>query len=203
MTSPPLLAEVAGDAGAGQQYFSPLESINAQTVSRLGLAWSYDLGTQRGQEATPVVVDGVMYTSGYIGLVYALDAATGRELWRFTPTIEPMSMRHACCDAVNRGVAVARARCMRRQSTADCTRSTPRREKKCVRRYLRRAAVELLEFRRTRHRTRGGGHRQQWRRYGTGGVRGYVSAFDLASGRSSGGSTRCHRRRGGRSSMRN
>jgi quinohemoprotein ethanol dehydrogenase len=104
----PLLADVARDAGdARQQYFSPLLAINTQTVSRLGLAWAYDLGTRRGQEATPVVVDGVMYTSGYIGIVYALDAATGKERWRFTPTIDTMFMRHACCDAVNRGVSVA------------------------------------------------------------------------------------------------
>src|SRR4051812_5987598 len=42
-------------------YFSPLKQIDLSSVSRLGFAWSYDLGTARGQEATPVVVDGVMY----------------------------------------------------------------------------------------------------------------------------------------------
>ncbi|MDB6098467.1 MAG: methanol/ethanol family PQQ-dependent dehydrogenase, partial [Gammaproteobacteria bacterium] len=45
-------------------YYSPLTSINAQNVNRLGFAWTYDLGNpQRGQEATPLVIDGVMYTS--------------------------------------------------------------------------------------------------------------------------------------------
>jgi quinohemoprotein ethanol dehydrogenase len=59
-------------------YYSPLTTINADNAAHLGFAWSYDLGgPQRGQEATPIVVDGVMYTSGTWGYVYALDAATG------------------------------------------------------------------------------------------------------------------------------
>src|SRR5580704_12095599 len=47
-----------------QTYFSPLTTINETNVDRLGFGWAYDLGTSRGQEATPIVVDGVMYTSG-------------------------------------------------------------------------------------------------------------------------------------------
>ena len=89
-----------------QGYFSPLRTIDSSNISRLGYAWSYDLGTVRGQEATPIVVDGVMYTAGYVGLVYALDAATGKELWRFDPQVPPKSMREPCCDLLNRGVAV-------------------------------------------------------------------------------------------------
>jgi len=50
-----------------QTYFSPLSTIDASNVDRLGFAWSYDMGTARGQEATPIVVDGVMYTSGTWG----------------------------------------------------------------------------------------------------------------------------------------
>ena len=91
-------------------YFSPLESINAGDVKRLGFAWQFDLGTHRGQEATPVVVDGVMYTSGERGYVYALDAATGRLIWRFDPHVILQAMRNPCCDMVNRGVAVWRGR---------------------------------------------------------------------------------------------
>jgi len=183
MTSPPLLAEVAGDAGAGQQYFSPLESINAQTVSRLGLAWSYDLGTQRGQEATPVVVDGVMYTSGYIGLVYALDAATGRELWRFTPTIEPMSMRHACCDAVNRGVAVARGKVYAASidGRLHALDAATGKEVWSVATFVEpqlnysSSGAPVIAHEVVVIGNSGGD-------MGQGGVRGYVSAFDLASG---------------------
>ena len=62
-----------------QTFFSPLAKIDATNVNRLGFAWAYDLATTRGQEATPIVIDGVMYTSGTWGYVYAVDAATGKE----------------------------------------------------------------------------------------------------------------------------
>jgi quinohemoprotein ethanol dehydrogenase len=88
-------------------YYSPLTTINAGNITHLGFAWSYDLGgPQRGQEATPIVVDGVMYSSGTWGYVYALDAATGRELWRYDPKGDLFAARNPCCDLVNRGVAV-------------------------------------------------------------------------------------------------
>jgi quinohemoprotein ethanol dehydrogenase len=87
-------------------YYSPLKTINEATVSHLGFAWEYNLGTRRGLEATPVVVDGVMYTSGNWGRVYALDAASGRELWTYDPGVPGQWGRYACCDTVNRGVAV-------------------------------------------------------------------------------------------------
>lgn len=86
--------------------FSRLTDIARGNVDRLGLAWEYDLGTARVQEATPVVIDGVMYTSGNLGRVYALDAATGKELWTFTPETDPQAARSACCDMANRGVQV-------------------------------------------------------------------------------------------------
>ena len=94
----------AGDAG-GTRY-SRLTDINAGNVGQLGLAWQYDLGTARVQEASPVVIDGVMYHSGNLGRVYALDAATGRELWTFDPKVDMQINRAACCDQGNRGVAV-------------------------------------------------------------------------------------------------
>jgi quinohemoprotein ethanol dehydrogenase len=87
-------------------YYSPLNKIDAGNVARLGFAWQYELGTQRGQEATPIVVDGVMYTSGAWGYVYAVDAASGRELWRYDPMASFPAARHPCCDMVNRGVAL-------------------------------------------------------------------------------------------------
>jgi quinohemoprotein ethanol dehydrogenase len=91
-------------------YYSPLTTISADTVGKLGFAWQYDLGTDRGQEATPIVVDGIMYTSGTWGYVYALDAATGHELWRFVPQMQDIYARNPCCDLVNRGVAVWKGR---------------------------------------------------------------------------------------------
>jgi len=90
-----------------QDYFSPLHQIDTTTAGRLGFAWSHNLGTVRGAEATPIVVGSTMYTSGYIGIVYALDATTGQELWRFVPKIPEHALRGPCCDAVNRGVAVS------------------------------------------------------------------------------------------------
>jgi quinohemoprotein ethanol dehydrogenase len=85
-------------------YFSPLKDINTGNVGQLGFAWDYDLGTSRGLEATPLVIDGVMYATSNFGRVYALDAATGKELWKYDPQIDGQWARYACCDAVNRGV---------------------------------------------------------------------------------------------------
>ncbi|MDT0509130.1 PQQ-dependent dehydrogenase, methanol/ethanol family [Novosphingobium sp. MMS21-SN21R] len=92
---------------AGKTHHSRLTAINADNVGRLGLAWAVDLATTRGQEATPVVIDGVLYTSGTAGRAYAFDAATGKELWRFEPDVDMQVNRTVCCDMVNRGVAVA------------------------------------------------------------------------------------------------
>ncbi|HLW25695.1 MAG TPA: PQQ-dependent dehydrogenase, methanol/ethanol family [Steroidobacteraceae bacterium] len=92
-------------------YFSPLKRIDAHTVQSLGFAWQYNLGApQRGQEATPIVIDGVLYTSGTWGYVYALDAASGRELWHYDPKPDFFAGRNPCCDLVNRGVAVWKGR---------------------------------------------------------------------------------------------
>src|SRR5208282_4190700 len=90
----------------GKGHYSSLTQINKETVGRLGFAWDYDTHTIRGLEATPIVVNGVMYTSGSIGQVYALDAKTGKELWNFDPKNDLVVNREACCDEVNRGVAV-------------------------------------------------------------------------------------------------
>ena len=90
----------------GEQRYSPLDQINRGNVSRLGLAWSSMTGSRRGLEATPIVVDGVLYATSTWSVVFALDAATGKELWRFDPKVPPAKGRDACCDVVNRGVAV-------------------------------------------------------------------------------------------------
>jgi quinohemoprotein ethanol dehydrogenase len=91
-------------------HYSPLETINRDTVSRLGFAWQFATGTRRGMEATPVVVDGVLYASGVAGRVYALDAASGVEQWRFEPAVDMQVVRGTCCDQVNRGVSVWQGR---------------------------------------------------------------------------------------------
>jgi quinohemoprotein ethanol dehydrogenase len=90
----------------GEQRFSPLKQINDSNVGQLKLAWYYDLDTHRGQEATPIVVDGVMYFSTAWSKVIAMDAATGKRLWEFDPKVPPAWAINLCCDVVNRGVAV-------------------------------------------------------------------------------------------------
>src|ERR1700733_4840948 len=86
--------------------FSPLNQINEQTVGKLGLAWSRELGTTRGLEATPLVEDGIIYTSGNWSVVYAIDAKTGKVRWTFDPKVQRARAYFICCDVVNRGVAL-------------------------------------------------------------------------------------------------
>lgn len=88
-----------------EQRFSPLARIDQSNVSELKLAWFHELDTTRGQEATPLVIDGVMYVTSAWSKVFALDARTGRELWRFDPEVDGAKAIDACCDVVNRGVA--------------------------------------------------------------------------------------------------
>ena len=93
-----------------EQHFSPLRQINERNVGKLGLAWYLDLGSHIGTEATPLVVDGVMYTTSVWNLVHAIDARTGKELWRYDPRIDKTWIRHMCCGPANRGVALWRGR---------------------------------------------------------------------------------------------
>lgn len=89
-----------------EQRFSPLTQINAENLDRLTLAWSFDTNSTRGLEATPIVVDGRMFTSGTWSTVFANDARTGDLLWAFDPEVPRAWGYKACCDVVNRGVAV-------------------------------------------------------------------------------------------------
>ncbi|MFP6654318.1 MAG: PQQ-binding-like beta-propeller repeat protein, partial [Myxococcota bacterium] len=89
-----------------EQRYSPLDAIHTGNVSELSLAWSFDLKSQRGLEATPIVVDGVMYLTGTWSRVYALDAASGELVWEYDPRVPREIGRKVCCDVVNRGVAI-------------------------------------------------------------------------------------------------
>ena len=72
----------------GETRFSPLNLINAGNVSRLGLKWSYDLGVGGGnQEATPLVRNGVLYGITNWSVVFAVDARTGKQRWRWDPEV--------------------------------------------------------------------------------------------------------------------
>ncbi|MSR03078.1 MAG: PQQ-dependent dehydrogenase, methanol/ethanol family [Gemmatimonadetes bacterium] len=92
--------------------FSPLGAINAENAGQVGFAWEYEARSHRGrvehgQEATPVMVGGVLYAAGPWGSVFAVDAKTGKEKWRYDPAVDGSYNRRACCDVVNRGVQVA------------------------------------------------------------------------------------------------
>lgn len=90
----------------GKSHHSPLDQINLENIDNLGFAWEYKTDTHRGMEANPIVVDGVLYTSGTTGRVYALNAVTGEELWYFNPESDGQVNRYTCCDEVNRGISV-------------------------------------------------------------------------------------------------
>jgi quinohemoprotein ethanol dehydrogenase len=108
-----------------EQRFSPLDEINDRNVADLGLAWYFDTGTARGLEATPIVVDGVMFSSGSWSVVFANDAKTGELLWQFDPQVPREWGKYACCDVVNRGVAVWKGRSTSVRSTVASSRWMP------------------------------------------------------------------------------
>ena len=89
-----------------EQRFSPLTQVNDKNVDKLGLAWQFKYDLDRVVEATPIVVDGVLYTTGAYSMVYALDAVTGKLLWKYDPKVWRGTQGTGCCDAANRGVAV-------------------------------------------------------------------------------------------------
>src|SRR6187549_1801321 len=90
----------------GEQRFSPLTQVSDANVGELGLAWFADLDTARGQEATPLMHDGVLYVSTAWSMVKAFDAKTGALKWAYDPQVPRETLVRACCDAVNRGVAL-------------------------------------------------------------------------------------------------
>jgi quinohemoprotein ethanol dehydrogenase len=88
--------------------YSPLKQIDTSNVSRLGLAWTYALGAGGGnQEATPLVWNNTLYGITNWSVVFALDARTGNELWRWDPEVNQTAIRpKVCCGIVNRGLAI-------------------------------------------------------------------------------------------------
>jgi PQQ-dependent dehydrogenase (methanol/ethanol family) len=88
------------------QRFSTLTQINEQTISRLGLVWSKELGTTRGLEATPLVERGIIYATGAWSVVFAIEAKTGALKWTYDPKVPRERAYFFCCDVVNRGVAL-------------------------------------------------------------------------------------------------
>ena len=93
-----------------EQRFSPLAAIHRDNVAELGVAWVKDLGTYHAVEATPLVVDGVMYFSAPWNIARAVDAATGEEIWTYDPEVPGATARKACCGVISRGLAVYEGR---------------------------------------------------------------------------------------------
>jgi quinohemoprotein ethanol dehydrogenase len=91
--------------GWDESHYSPLDQINLNNVSQLGLAWYADIDIDRGVEATPLVIDGVLYNITPWNVTTAFDATNGKILWRYDPQVPRKFGGLACCDIVTRGVA--------------------------------------------------------------------------------------------------
>ena len=89
-----------------EQRFSPSTQINRETVANLGIAWFKELNTFHPVEATPLVADGVMYFTAPYNHTYAVDAATGEEIWHYDPKVPGETARDACCGVISRGLAL-------------------------------------------------------------------------------------------------
>jgi len=92
----------------GETRYSPLKQIDTTNVKRLGVAWTYDLGRGGGgQEATPLVWNGTLYSITNWSVVFAVDARTGKEKWRWDPEVNQDKTRpQICCGVVQRGIAL-------------------------------------------------------------------------------------------------
>jgi glucose dehydrogenase len=91
------------------QRYSSLNQITTSNVANLKGAWTFRTGVMSSAtsfESSPIVVGGVMYITGPHSQVYALDARTGQEKWRYTPEMPGIEALPVCCGQVNRGVAV-------------------------------------------------------------------------------------------------
>jgi quinohemoprotein ethanol dehydrogenase len=86
-----------------EQRYSPLNQITQSNVGELGLAWYADMDTARGQEATPLVIDGKIYFTTAWSKAKAYDALSGKLLWEYDPKVPGETAVKACCDVVNRG----------------------------------------------------------------------------------------------------
>jgi quinohemoprotein ethanol dehydrogenase len=88
-----------------EQRYSPLAKISDSNAKQLGLSWYADLDTDRGQESTPLVIDGALYVSTAWSMVKAYDAKTGKLLWSYDPQVPRELGVNGCCDVVSRGIA--------------------------------------------------------------------------------------------------
>jgi alcohol dehydrogenase (cytochrome c) len=86
--------------------YSGLNQINTSNADRLRVAWTFSVGSNHGQEAAPIIVNGTMYVVGaYPNELFALDATSGDLKWKYSPNVDPSSQGVACCDVITRGEA--------------------------------------------------------------------------------------------------
>ena len=97
---------VTNGLGVQGQRYSPLDTLNVDNIKDLRPVWAFSFGgeKQRGQQAQPMIKDGVMYLTGSYSRVFAVDARTGKKLWQYDARL-PDDIR-PCCDVINRGVAL-------------------------------------------------------------------------------------------------
>ncbi|MBY6122574.1 PQQ-dependent methanol/ethanol family dehydrogenase [Mameliella alba] len=97
---------VTNGMGRHLQRYSPLDTLNKDNIKYLQAAWAFSFGgeKQRGQEAQPIIYDGVMYITGSYSRLYAIDLKTGKELWQYDARLPEGIL--PCCDVVNRGAAI-------------------------------------------------------------------------------------------------
>jgi quinohemoprotein ethanol dehydrogenase len=107
---PPNPADWTGYAGPGEQHYSSLDQITAGNISRLGLAWSYDIDTPPNAYTAPIAVGGVFYFAAGYSVVHALDAASGRLLWRYDPKAPRAADHKMRAGWGSRGIAYARGK---------------------------------------------------------------------------------------------
>src|SRR5262249_3084036 len=95
----------------GEQRYSTMTQINPENVGKLALTWSYELGAGGGsQQATPLYSNGILYTVTNWSIVAAVDAKTGKQLWRYDPdadrTMTQPGKSRLCCGVNSRGIAL-------------------------------------------------------------------------------------------------
>jgi alcohol dehydrogenase (cytochrome c) len=86
--------------------YAPFDKINAGNVAKLKIAFDYTSGLSQGHEAAPVVNGKHMFVTTPMDHLIALDAASGKVLWKYEYPIDKKALKTVCCDVVNRGVAL-------------------------------------------------------------------------------------------------
>ena len=98
--------------GYNAQRFSPLTQINKSNVKKLVPIWSYSMNDNRGAESFPIIHDGIVYATTHNSTA-AVDALTGKPIWRVAHEYPPETLRVVCCGIVNRGAAIYEGKIIR------------------------------------------------------------------------------------------